>query len=136
MKIKMLFLAVALLGVMTSFTTKLPATGGVKVKIELPAGVKADLDVTPIELYKTMEDVENAKGFKASWTNEAGEGKIDGVEAGKYFLDAMVEAEDGKVYYSVVEVEIKAGVIGSVVLKLERHEEFEGDLDYEDGEDE
>ena len=120
-----MFFAVLMFGALTSFTTKLPAQGGLKVKIELPAGVEADLDATPIELFKTMEDVENSKSVKSSWTNEKGEGKFEGVEPGTYFLDAMVESDDEKVYYAVVKVDITSGVVGSVVLKLERSTQFE-----------
>lgn len=131
MKIKLLFLGVVLVGAMTSFTAKLAATGGLKVKIELPAGVKADLEDTPIELFKTIEDMEDSKSVKSGWTNAAGEGTIEGVEAGTYYLDAMVETDDAKVYYGTLKVDIKSGVTGSVVLKLERNTELE---DYEDDE--
>jgi len=132
MKIKLMFLAVALMGVMSSFTTKSQATGSLKVKIELPAGVSADLDQTPLGLFKTMEDAENEKVYKSGWTNASGNGTIVGAEEGKYFLDALAETEDGQVYYAVMPVEIKAGAAGSVVLKLVRNEEMEGDYSDEE----
>lgn len=127
-----MFLALVLLGALASFTTKSQATGGLKVKVELSSGVVADLESIPLELFKTMEDVENSKSVKVIFTNTKGEGTFSGIEAGSYFLDGMVETDAGQVYYKVMKVDIIAGQTGAVVLKLERDLEFEGDLDDED----
>lgn len=130
-----MFLALVLLGALASFTTISQATGGLKVKVELSSGVVADLESIPLELFKTMEDVENSKSVKGIFTNTKGEGTFSGIEAGSYFLDGMVETDAGQVYYKVMKVDIIAGQTGAVVLKLERDLEFEGDLD-DEGDDE
>lgn len=134
MKIKITFLSLFILGTLASFTLKSQAVGGLKVKVELPSGVVADLEDTPIDLYKTQEDLDNEKAVKSAATNAKGEGTFTNVEAGTYFPDGMVETEDGKVYYKSMKVEIKAGQTGSIVLQLERNLEFEGALDDEDNE--
>lgn len=131
MKIKLMFVLIALVGTMSSFTSKLIVSGGLKVKVELPSGVVADLEGTPVELFKTKEDAENSKSVKGGFTNAAGEVTLQGVTAGNYFIDAMVETDEGEVYYSLQEVKIEDGKITPFVLKLVRDEEMEGDLEDE-----
>lgn len=128
MKIKIVLFVALTIGVLTSFTLRTSTTGGLKVQIELPAGIKADLSDTPIDLYKTMEDVENEKSVKSIWTNASGAGDFGQVPAGTYYMDGMVESGD-HVYYAVMKVDVVAGKAGSVVLKLVRNTDMEGDME-------